>query len=237
MLESVTIRQKVREEPDTARFTVAADAKVSCHAAGIVILRLRNGQIFVANNAGATMWQAIAASKSVGELRSGLEREYGIPRETAQADAQEFVAELLRRRLIRRKRAVPAPRNRALPLLAALWELFRYEFEMFLFGFGRTQATLAQANPLSRWCRQPAEAEERIQAGLALACSLYWKPVRCLQRSVVLARLLRRSGITAGVAIGYRPDPFFSHAWVEIGGRVVNDSQAYAQRMCILHRV
>ncbi|MEI9974385.1 MAG: lasso peptide biosynthesis B2 protein [Ignavibacteriota bacterium] len=33
---------------------------------------------------------------------------------------------------------------------------------------------------------------------------------------------MRDRGIPAEVVIGYRPAPFFSHAWVEIGGRVAN---------------
>jgi len=57
--------------------------------------------------------------------------------------------------------------------------------------------------------------------------SFYWKPLRCLQRSVVTARMLRANGIQAEVVIGYRANPFLSHAWVEVGGRVVNDSSTY----------
>jgi hypothetical protein len=37
------------------------------------------------------------------------------------------------------------------------------------------------------------------------------------------------------VAIGYRPAPFFSHAWAELDGRVVYGSPAYRQRLQLLH--
>jgi hypothetical protein len=66
--------------------------------------------------------------------------------------------------------------------------------------------------------------------------SFYWKPLRCLQRSVVTARMLRAYGIQADVVIGHRAKPFLSHAWVEVGGRVVNDSPAYRNRLQILDR-
>jgi hypothetical protein len=68
-----------------------------------------------------------------------------------------------------------------------------------------------------------------------LATCLYWKRVLCLQRSVCATRLLRARSLPARLVIGYREAPFFSHAWVEIGSRVVNDSPAYRTRLRVLH--
>ena len=70
---------------------------------------------------------------------------------------------------------------------------------------------------------------------VATATCLYWKPVMCLQSSVCTARLLRTRGVPAHLVIGYRPDPFLSHAWVEVDDRVVNDSPAYRQRLFVLY--
>ena len=70
-----------------------------------------------------------------------------------------------------------------------------------------------------------------------LATCLYWKPVLCLQRSVCTTRLLRTRGVAARLIIGYREAPFFSHAWVEVGSRVVNDSPAYRSRLRVLHSI
>ena len=67
------------------------------------------------------------------------------------------------------------------------------------------------------------------------ASCLYWKPVMCLQRSVCTVRLLRARGVPARLVIGYRPDPFLSHAWVEVDDRVVNDSSIYRQRLFVLY--
>ena len=84
---------------------------------------------------------------------------------------------------------------------------------------------------------RPADSmmERAICDAVVLACCFYWKPVLCLQRSMCAARLLRAHGIAARLVIGYRPRPFFSHAWVEVDGRVVNDSPVYRQRLRILH--
>jgi hypothetical protein len=70
---------------------------------------------------------------------------------------------------------------------------------------------------------------------VATATCLYWKPVMCLQSSVCTARLLRTRGVPAHLVIGYRPDPFLSHAWVEVDDRVVNDSPAYRERLFVLY--
>jgi hypothetical protein len=43
-------------------------------------------------------------------------------------------------------------------------------------------------------------------------------------------------GTQADVVIGYRLAPFLAHAWVEVGGRVVNDSPAFQRRLQALER-
>ena len=80
-----------------------------------------------------------------------------------------------------------------------------------------------------------AELEKTICDAVLLATCFYWKPVLCLQRAVCTVRLLRRHGIHARLVIGYRPSPFFSHAWVEVDGRVVYGSVAYQKRLMPLH--
>lgn len=56
-----------------------------------------------------------------------------------------------------------------------------------------------------------------------LASVFYFKRVKCLQRSAATVLLLRRYGWNAELVIGVKLIPFQSHAWVEIGGAVVND--------------
>ena len=115
--------------------------------------------------------------------------------------------------------------------LRAFWEMFRYDLLYRLFGL----------RVVRRW--MGAQPHAGSTAGTMLVCravncmsSFYWKPLFCLQRSVVTARLLRAYGIQADVVIGYRANPFLSHAWVEVGGRVINDSPAYQYRLQPLDR-
>jgi hypothetical protein len=117
-------------------------------------------------------------------------------------------------------------------IFRALWELARYEAIIALRGFGFIQRQLKRQSPVTQ-AAQP-ELEQAICNAVLLATCLYWKPVLCLQRSVCAVRLLRTNGIAAKLVIGYRPAPFFSHAWVEVDGRVVNSSPGYKKRLRVL---
>jgi len=117
----------------------------------------------------------------------------------------------------------------------ALWELCRYDLAIHVFGFRRVIRG-------SRWARlrpvrSDADLEARVCSAMNWALSLYWKRVLCLQRSLATARLMRSCGLGATLVLGCRPEPFVSHAWVEIDGRVVNDSPGYQKLLCVLERI
>jgi hypothetical protein len=122
--------------------------------------------------------------------------------------------------------------KRAWLIFLALYEIARYEVIVSLLGSGPILLQLKRqsiaAKPASR------ELEQAICDAVLLATCFYWKPVLCLERSVCTVRLLRRYGIVARLVIGYRPSPFFSHAWVEVDGRVAYGSPAYQKRLRLL---
>jgi len=118
-------------------------------------------------------------------------------------------------------------------VLRALWELLRYDLIHSALGFRQTYRQIERKR-VNTNASPSAATREQVCEAVSLAVCFYWKSVYCLQRSAVTARLLRASGVDARVVIGYRPSPFFSHAWVEVNGRVVNDSQSYKERMHVL---
>jgi len=83
---------------------------------------------------------------------------------------------------------------------------------------------------------EPPDAAERVCAAVDVACIWYWKEVLCLQRSAATTCLLRASGIPAEMVIGAQQMPFKAHAWVEVGGRVVNDRPSMAEIYAVLDR-
>lgn len=115
-----------------------------------------------------------------------------------------------------------------------LWELVRYELLFACRGLPGVRPKSPRPRPAGF---PPAtEREKAICEAVKSVAPFYWKPVRCLQRSIVTARLMRRRGIPAEVVVGYRATPFFSHAWVEVAGRVANDSRTYQSRLQVLER-
>lgn len=114
-------------------------------------------------------------------------------------------------------------------VLRALCEITRYELIVSLRGIGCIFRQLRQQRVSQKPCTEALQGA--ICEAVLLATCFYWKPVLCLQRSVCTVRLLRKYGIDARLAIGYRPSPFFSHAWVEVNGRVVYGSAAYQKRL------
>ena len=69
-----------------------------------------------------------------------------------------------------------------------------------------------------------------------MACIWYWKQVLCLQRSAATACLLKHHGVAAQMVIGAQQMPFKAHAWVEVGGRVVNDKPYTPEMYSVLDR-
>jgi hypothetical protein len=90
----------------------------------------------------------------------------------------------------------------------------------------------------TRRCRSgPRATPEDIRNALQEACRLYPKRVLCLQHSAALTCLLRSLGFTPTLVLGCRQMPFAAHAWVELEGRVVNDSPSMNSVYQILDRL
>ena len=126
------------------------------------------------------------------------------------------------------------PFARIVLAVQAMWELCRYDLVAATSGFRgvyRKLQGLACGSRTSHF-----DPETVVPWTVAAVSSFYWKPVLCLQRSVVTARLLRQYGVEAQVVIGCRAAPFAGHAWVEVDGRVVNDSSGYQQKLRVLER-
>jgi len=116
-----------------------------------------------------------------------------------------------------------------------LWELLRYDLLFACRGMRGVRPSPRPGSPVAT--TGSVEGKAAICEAVRSVAPFYWKPIRCLQRSIVTARLMRGCGIPAEVVIGYRAAPFFSHAWVEVGGLVANDSTTYQRRLQVLERL
>lgn len=77
---------------------------------------------------------------------------------------------------------------------------------------------------------------EELCSSMDFACVFYPKRILCLQRSAATTLLLRRHGINAQMVIGAQVLPPRSHAWVEVGGMVVNDKPYVQEIYQVLER-
>ena len=120
----------------------------------------------------------------------------------------------------------------ALLVFCALYELARHD----VVSAWRGSTNMRRLNPRPITNKPTSHDLVRTTCNaVSLAACLYWKPVLCLQRSVCIVRLLRKRGVEARLVIGYRPAPLFFHAWVEVSGRIVNDSPTYQERLQVLY--
>jgi hypothetical protein len=116
--------------------------------------------------------------------------------------------------------------GRLLTLRALFW-LFAYAFYLRTSGFQRIRRIVpltpfGSRTPRDRkfeseMCRQVCTAVDRAQVFL-------FSQAMCLQRSIVITRLLVMQGVNAETVIAAHLMPFKSHAWVEVSGEVVSDS-------------
>jgi Transglutaminase-like superfamily len=95
---------------------------------------------------------------------------------------------------------------------------------------------IVRRQPVVEARSQDVVPHELVCRAMDFACVLYFKHVLCLQHSSATTVLLRRHGWNAEMVIGAQIVPLASHAWVEIGGVVVNDKPYMAEIYQVLDR-
>ena len=89
----------------------------------------------------------------------------------------------------------------------------------------------------TRSLKSPDGAAVRTVCSAVDAAALYYfKQVLCLQRSGVIACLLRMRGVPAQLVIGCRKVPFLAHAWVEVHGDAVDGEEPIEGTFYVLER-
>jgi Transglutaminase-like superfamily/Coenzyme PQQ synthesis protein D (PqqD) len=118
----------------------------------------------------------------------------------------------------------------------AFWHLFTFDLLLRARGFE------ALVNKVDRWpISEPQTTDtyvcRRVCAAVNRAQMYYPKKAMCLQHSAVVTCLLRRSGVPAHMVLAAQEFPPKAHAWADVAGRVVNDSQQVKTRYRELRRI
>jgi hypothetical protein len=121
------------------------------------------------------------------------------------------------------------PADRSLIVRAAL-TLPLTEIGLRLFGFRRWRELLERFSPTTHprpACSAEWQRETAWRAVRAVRSAELHGPAHpnCLERSMTLWWMLRREGVAGELHIGARKEggKFEAHAWVELGGEVLND--------------
>lgn len=69
---------------------------------------------------------------------------------------------------------------------------------------------------------------------IIVATALYPGRSKCLEQTVASFVLLRRRGARVQMRLGVQPYPFFAHAWLEMNGRPLTESEEVVSRFALL---
>jgi hypothetical protein len=123
----------------------------------------------------------------------------------------------------------------------ALFLFVLIDIGLYFFGFNRVYKAFARrARTLKRRVPEAQEQEvlDRTLAGVVTATRLYYRRRKdCLPKSLTIYYLVRTQGIDATLCIGVKKFPFAGHAWVEYGGRIVDDFPKRVPLYTVLTRV
>jgi len=212
---------------------LAPQVFVAEHPNGAELVDSNSGSWLHCNKVSAQILAGISEGRDVDGIADLVSEKFQVERTVAKRDVGKFLEELQRGGFLAPKTSTD-PRGFTLTA-RALWELILYDLTNARAGFGGV-CDLAFRRPKSR--HRHFDSPQPILDSVNLAACFYPKTILCMQRSVVTARLLSRYGFDCHLVIGYRPLPFFSHAWVEMEGRgVVDDSPGYAKQLRVLKKL
>lgn len=122
--------------------------------------------------------------------------------------------------------------------LAALFLLPAVDLMLRFSNYHAVYQRLRRVVPLKEGAQIEGARERGVETAAMVDLAGRWRFIdsSCLRRSLVLWLLLRRQGVESDlrVGIGRENDRIAGHAWVEIGGQVINDKADVAGRYLVV---
>lgn len=116
----------------------------------------------------------------------------------------------------------------------ALWLLVVYDVELRVGKLPAIHRRVREVPVASRLTSIDAEA--RAARAIATVCMWYPRHIKCLQRAAAMTELMRRCGVPAQLVIGAVKQPLGFHAWVEVGGRSIDEKRDTQLTYAVLER-
>ena len=202
----------------------------------VVILDLRRGAYRVLDGVASAMWCGLVGADGGGDedILRAIVAQFAVDKDRARRDLAAFRERCLADGMFAERTAGgqppggtqrPAPKRVLWPAFAAWSCLAGTALLLRRRGFATAYRVSTSRAPGPRAVADDG-ALERAVAAFARAENFFVPrraPDDCLPRSLALFRFLRMMGLPSEHVIGCRRAPFFAHAWVECGGRVVLD--------------
>jgi hypothetical protein len=229
------------------RFHSGADV-LSARAAGTTVLLDRvRGRYFTLNEVAGRVWELAGRGATIAETIDRILGEYDVPRWQAEHDVAATLRQLLDDRLLAPGSALnerpvePVPRRppRAAmnaggvevpPVVRCGLLIAWFKALLRILGFlGTLEWIRKRVELLPATVEAEPETVKAVEYAVAMAGALYPGRAKCLEQSLTLYYLLRRSGVAAMYCQGVQPYPFQAHAWIEYRGEVINDVPEHAR--------
>lgn len=125
--------------------------------------------------------------------------------------------------------------NMSFAVLKAFFILLKINYFMKWRGFYSTIQLMKKIRSQQSSFEIPQERELRDLANiLNKACLIYPTRTKCLEWAMTYVLLALKRGWKCNLEVGVQNYPFFAHAWVECGGRVVMDDQNLREGLTII---
>jgi hypothetical protein len=122
-------------------------------------------------------------------------------------------------------------------LVEAWWLLLVFYLALRWMSYERLTAPPRQPSKSTLASPTSLPLAQQLQRLVGYASRVHFIPVTCLTRSLTLQKILSRHNIPAQVCIGVNRTPakFHAHAWVEVKGAVLGESQYVTGRFKMLN--
>ncbi|RQS61217.1 lasso peptide biosynthesis B2 protein [Burkholderia sp. Bp8963] len=223
------------------RYALSQHARLAYYEDDLIILTIYDNRFHlikdISRDAVDALFEPMAGQRGSG-LRDAL-RIMGVLEESCDR-ADTPPAGLRPQSYVEQRWMMPLTRHAPatfLGIAASLAALYRATLMIKLGGFRRI---VSMRKGAARMAPGPIDVDGIVQASMAnlnrvFACDVSGN--RCLTYSLALTLLLRRKISNVVLVVGVRTRPFFSHAWVEVDGRVVSDAVDLRKNLAVILEV
>jgi hypothetical protein len=235
---------QLRVDADIHRWVVSPDVLFCSDGHETTLLSVRSGRYYTLNDVAGYVWQCLPERVSISEMSARVARQFGETERLRQveSDVRELIVGLERNRLVvrdsgtqpkspesnalsRQSHAIPRGAPRLPSRFACATKLICVHI---LLRFISLRTVLTLIHRVAGAPRYFEPCEDWVTGAPPLvswAGAVYPFRTLCLERSVCLLWVARSAGLDARLRLGVLQSPFSAHAWVEYGGKPLNETR------------